>query len=318
MTAGGVPSRGARAALAGLLACVSLSLLAAAGLDGCCAEPAEPRSQVPQMNIAIPPELPSLEPARPRQKPAKAIDFASDPYLKDVCREDLPELRFKRFESYDFVYGSPLPVKVSGAYFEVRGKGAADANTIYQEVEATIFRDVEMVVEAEQTAPHFSFDRWDVPFAVSDHPFSPSRQLQHHRAMGATFPFLDLAEISFLDPVEAGRPDTGGSHFSRNFVSALNFLATRGENLWGRASSFEDREKASKLRLYTTGTHYERALPISDDDLAALKQIASGEKLPLHGRGNYILISLGQPARFVAAIDASKDAVGLLACDGES
>lgn len=291
-----------------------LASVAAAGRSGCRAESPEPNSNEGAQSAK--PEQ-AAQSAGPQQEVARAIDFASDLYLEPVCRDDLGELPFKRFTSYDFVYGSPLPVRVSGTYYEVRTRGAADANTIYQEMVATIFRDVEMVVEAEQTAPHFSFDRWAVPFAVSDHPFSPSRQLQHQRAMGATFPFLDLAEIPFLDPVEAGRPDTGGSHFSRNFISALNFLATRGENLWGRDSSSEDREKATRLRLSTTGTHYERPLPISDDDLAALRRIPLSEKIRLHARGDYVLISLKKPARFVAAIRTTENAVGLRACEGD-
>lgn len=287
--------------------------VAAAGLGGCRAEPSVQVSD----DAAQSAQPRQVQSAQPQRDVAEAIDFATDLYLKDVCQNDLGELPFKRFKSYDFVYGSPLPVTVSGTYYEVRGKDAADADTIYQEIEATIFRDVEMVVEADQTAPHFSFDRWAVPFAVSDHPFSATRQLQHQRAMGATFPFLDLAEIPFLDPVEAGRPDTSGSYFSRNFISALNFLATRGENMWGRNNSFEDRDKASKLRLSTTGTHYERPLPISDSDLAALKRIPPGEKLLVSSLGHYILILLGKPARFVTAIDKTKDAIGLRACGGK-
>jgi hypothetical protein len=46
-----------------------------------------------------------------------------------------------------------------------------------------------------------------------------------------------------------------------------------------------------------------------------LKRIPPGEKLTVSSPGHYILVSLGQPARFVAAIDPSKDAVGLLACE---
>jgi hypothetical protein len=292
-----------------LFACV-----AAAGLDGCRAEPSGKPVTETEL-LAQPPLAPQSE--QPKQKVVKSIDFASDLYLKDVCGDSLSDLPFKRFKSYDFVYDNPFPVRVSGAYYEVRGKDAASADTVYDEIEATIFRDVEMVVEADQTAPHFSFDRWAVPFAVSDHPFSASRQLKHRRAMGATFPFLDLAEISFLDPADTGRPDSGGSNFSRNFISTLNFLATRGEDIWGKANSFEEREKARELRLATTATHYERPLSIRDDDLAALKAIPPGEKLSLHGRGHYILVTLEKPARFVAAIDTGTDAVGLLACKGE-
>jgi hypothetical protein len=135
--------------------------------------------------------------------------------------------------------------------------------------------------------------------------------------MGSTFPFLDLAEIPSLDPVEAGRPDPGRARFSHRFISALNFLATRGENIWGRTKGFDERQSARELRLSTTGTEYERALPITADALAALKRIPSGEKLTIGSRGYYILISLGKPARFVAAIDTSKDAVGLRACGGD-
>jgi hypothetical protein len=293
-----------------LLACA-----ASAVLGGCGAEPSEPRPGEAAQPADLQQAARSTQPERPA--PA-AIDFASDSYLEHVCRDELEELPFQRFKSYDFVYESPLPVRVSGAYYEVRGRGAADAHTIYQEVVATIFRDVEMVVEADQTAPHFSFDRWAVPFAVSDHPFLASRQLKHQRAMGSTFPFLDLAEIAFLDPVEARRRDTSGSYFSRNFISALNFLATRGENMWGRNNSFEDRGKASKLRLSTTGTHYEHPLLISDDDLAALKRIPPGENLWVSSLGHYILILIGKPTRFVAAIDDTRDAVGLRACEGHS
>lgn len=296
--------------------CLSVLLLAsvaAAGLGSCRAEPSDLRSREAKQS-AKPSQ--AAQPAKPAREVAETIDFATDVYLDDVCRDDLGELPFKRFTSYDFVYNSPLPVRVSGAYHEVRGKDAADANTIYQEIEATIFRDVEMVVEADQTAPHFSFDRWAVPFAVSDHPFSASRQLQHRRAMGSTFPFLDLAEVSFLDPADSGRRRSGGSNFSRNFISALNFLASRGENQWGRNDSFDEREKARQIRRAITATEYERPLTIEADDLAALRAIPPGEELSFHGRGNYILISLGKPARFVAAIDATKDAVGLRACEG--
>jgi hypothetical protein len=280
--------------------------VAAAGLGGCRAEPSEPRS--PETEQPAQP-WEAAQPAQPEPAAPEALDFAADVYLEHVCRDELGELPFKRFQSYDFVYGSPLPVRVSGAYYEVRGKDAADANTIYQEVVATIFRDVEMVVEAEQTAPHFSFDRWDVPFAVSDHPFSPSRQLQHQRAMGATFPFLDLADFE--------RPDSGGPDFSRSFISALNFLATRGENVWGAANSFEEREKARQIRTAMTATDYEQSLPVEAEDLAALRAIPASEDVSVSRSGYYILISLGKPARFVAAIDTSKDSVGFRACTGE-
>ena len=294
--------------------CLSVLLsasVAAAGLGGCRAEPSE---QVSGNAVRSAQPQPAARPASPERAAPEPIDFAADLYLKDACR-GLVELPFKRFVSYDFVYRSPFPVKVSGAYYEVRGRDSADAATVYDEIKATIFRDVEMVVEAEQTAPHFSFDRWFTPFAVSDHPFSASRQLQHQRAMGATFPFLDLAGIPMLDPEETERPDPGRSKFSHRFISVLNFLATRGENEWGRTNGFEEREKARDLRLVTTGTEYERPLPITDDALAALKRIPPGEKLSIGSPGPYILVSLGRPARFVAAIDTSKDAVGLRACE---
>lgn len=87
--------------------------------------------------------------------------------------------------------------------------------------------------------------------------------------------------------------------------------------MWGRGGGYEERQKARELRLATTGTEYERPQPIGDDDLAALRRIPMGEKLSLSGRGGYLLISLGKPAQFVAAIDTSKDAVGLRACKGD-
>jgi hypothetical protein len=200
-------------------------------------------------------------------------------------------------------------VSVSGAYYEVRGKDAADAHTIYQEMVATIFRDVEIVVEAEQASPQFSFERWNVPFAVSDHPFSGSRVLQHQRAMGATFPFLDLVDLE--------RSDSAGPNFSRNFLSAMNFLATRGENVWGKTNNFDEREKARQIRGALTATDYEHPMPAEAEDLAALRAIPQGEDVLVSRVGYYILISLGKPARFVAAIDTGKNSVGLRACNGE-
>jgi hypothetical protein len=287
--------------------------IAAGMIGGCRAEPADLRSRTRQADPVGPAEpngRQAAQPSQPQRHAPEAIDLAADPYLKDVCRGALTELPFKRFTSYDFIYGSPVPVRVSGAYYEVRGKDAADAATVHDEIEATIFRDVEMVVEAHQTAPQFSFDRWAVAFAVSDHPFSAHRQLQHHRAMGATFPLLDLANLPLPDPANGGRPDAGGPRFSGNFISALNLLATRGENVWGRTDSADGRRKADQVRLATTGTEYERPLPISDGDLAALKAVPAGEKLRVSSRGTYILIVLGKPARFVAAINSDKNAVG--------
>ena len=251
-----------------------------------------------------------------KQAAAEEIEIASDFYLKDVCSDEFPELSFKQFTSYDFVYDSPFPVRVSGAYYEVRGRDSNEATTIYDDIEATIYRDVKMVVEAKQSAPQFSFDRWQMPFAVSDHPFTASRQLKHQRAMGSTFPFLELAEIPYLETNIVGRRAASGSSLSRNFVSTLNFLTTRGENVWGRDNSHEERQKARELRLSTTGTEYERPQPIGDDELTALRRIPMGEKLSLSTLDGYLLISLGKPARFIAVIDINKDAVGLCACKG--
>jgi hypothetical protein len=294
----------------------SLSVLLSANvvvitLWGCRAEPPEQTQgravQSAQPNRAERPVPPG--PALP-----KPIDFAADLYLNDVCGGDIGKLPFKRFESYDFIYESPLPAKVSGEYYEVRGKNAGAAATIYDEIKATIFRNVKIVVEAKQVAPHFSFHEWHMPFAVSAHPFEASRQLKHQRAMGAWFPFLDLANIPFRDPAKTGSPTTDRSNFSHRFISVVNFLATRGENIWGRANSFEERQKAREIRLATTGTEYEDSLPISTETLAALRRVPPGEKLTLSGRGGYTLITLGEPADFVAAIDDQIDAVGLRAC----
>lgn len=301
-----------RARAASCLSVLLFVSVVATGLGGCRAEPS---AQVSANAGQSAQPRQAAQSAKPERTAPEAIDFAADVYLEDVCRGKLEGLPFKQFKSKDFIYDSPLPVRVSGAYYEVRGRQAADANTIYQEFKGTIFRDVEMVVEADLTAPHFSFDRWQVPFAVSDHPFSATRQLKHQRAMGTTFPFLDLAKIPFLDSADTERADSGTSHFSRNFVSALNFVATRGENVWGKRNSFDKRDKARKLRMATTATEYERPLSISDDDLAALQDVPPAEKPSLHGRGHYVLISLGKPARFVAAIDTSKNAVGLRACE---
>jgi hypothetical protein len=278
--------------LSGRFSQLLLAAAAVMGLVGCGAEPPEPGSR----DTAAP---------VPRDV-AKTIDFDSDFYLNDVCQSELVDLPFKRFASYDFIYDSGLPVRVSGSYYEVRGKNAAEAPTIYDEIEATIFRDVEIEVEAEQTAPHFSFDRWDMPFAVSDHPFSEHRQLRHQRAVGATFPFLDLAQFE--------RPDPDRANFSRNFISVLNFLASRGENVWGSGKGFDEREKARELRRATTGTDYERAQVTSGAALDVLKNVPASERLSMAARGNYILVYLGKPAEIIAAVDADDDAVGFIAC----
>jgi hypothetical protein len=291
--------------------CLPVLLFAAAGLGGCRAEPAEPRTGVSAQSV---PPKQATQSARPQREVAKTIDFAADFQLKDVCRGQLQELRFKKFESYDFIYDSGLPVKVSGSYAEVLAKGAGSAATVYDEIEATIFRDIEIEVEAEQPLPHFSFDKWEKPFAVSDHPFSAHRQLKHHRAMGATFPFLDLANIPFHDAADIEQPFPDGVDFSRNFISVLNFLASRGENIWGRGNGFDEREKARELRLATTGTKYERAQAISNVALDVLKNIPAGEKLSIASLGGHILVYLGKPAKIVAAISADDDAVGYTAC----
>lgn len=280
-------------------------------LCGCRAEPPE---KIQERAVQSAQSNRAERPAPPQPALPKSIDFAADLYLNDVCGGDTGELPFKRFESRDFIYDSPLPAKVSGEYYEVRGKNAGAAATIYDEIKATIFRDVKIVVEAKQVAPHFSFHEWHMPFAVSDHPFGASRQLKHQRAMGAWFPFLDLANIPFRDSAETGPPNIGRSNFSHRFISAMNFLATRGENIWGRANSFEERQKARELRLATTGTEYEDSLPISVETLAALRRVPPGEKLTLSGRGGYTLLMLGKPADFVAAVDNEIDAVGLRAC----
>ncbi|WP_342250905.1 hypothetical protein [Sphingomonas sp. OTU376] len=293
-----------------VLLCVSVATVA---LGACRAGPVEPRSD--QAAQSARPEK-ATQPTKPGPDVAKPIDFASDLYLDNVCEAELQEMRFKKFQSYDFIYESPLPVRVSGSYAEVRAREAGSAATVYDEIEATIFRDVEIEVEAKQVAPDYSFHRWGMPFAVSDHPFSAHRQLKHQRAMGATFPFLDLARIPFRDADDVDQPFPKGNNFSRNFISVLNFLASRGESVWGRGDGFDARQKARELRLGTTGTEYERAQAINGDALAALRRISPAEKFSISIRGSYILISLGRPALFVAAIDTGKDAVGLRACKG--
>ncbi|MBB4837513.1 hypothetical protein HNP52_000564 [Sphingomonas kyeonggiensis] len=291
-----------------VLLCVSVATVA---LGACRAGPAEPRSD--QAAQSARPEK-ATQPAKPGPDVAEPIDFASDFHLSDLCKAELQEMRFKKFQSYDFIYDSGLPVRVSGSYAEVLAKGAGSAATIYDEVEATIFRDIEIEVEAKQAAPHFSFDTWAMPFAVSDHPFSAHRQLRHQRAMGATFPFLDLARIPFHDADDVDQPFPKGNNFSRNFISVLNFLATRGENIWGRGDGFDARQKARELRLGTTGTKYERAQVISSKFLDVLRNVPPKEKIAIAYVGDDIVAHLGKPIIIAAAISTIDDAVGFTEC----
>jgi hypothetical protein len=287
--------------------------VAAAAVGGCREEPSEPRTAVSAPSLQPGPQPQS---SRAKRDVAKTIDFAADFVLKDVCGGTLQEARFKKFESYDFIYDSGLPVRVSGSYLEVLAKGAGSASTIYDEVEATIFRDIEIEVEAEadDIMPHFSFSRKEKPFAVSDHPFSAHRQLRHQRAMGSPFPFLDLAKIPFHEADEVDLSHRGGPNFSRNFISVLNFLASRGENSWGISNSFDEREKARQLRIATTGTKYERPQSISGAALGVLRNIPASEKLSVDYAGDYIVVYLGKPAKVVAAIGTEEDVVGFTAC----
>jgi hypothetical protein len=283
-----------------------LTGVAVIGLSGCGKEPPVQVNHAEMQETA----------ATVERIAVKSIDFDGDLYLKDVCRDTLSELPFKRFESSDFIYDSPLPAQVSGAYYEVRAWDVPGAETVYEEIQATIFRDVKIVFGSSKAAPNFSLPNWDKAFAVSNYPFSETRELRYTDFFDVgIFPFLPLAGIPYHETSESELPDTGGSNFSLNFISVLNFLASRGVSELGRDIKQEERDEARNIRLATTGSRFERWHTISKADLMALRRIPLDERPSISSAGSYILISLGKPTQFIAAIDVKNDAVGLRACN---
>lgn len=247
------------------------------------------------------------QPNSHQQEVVEQVHFLEDPYLEGICEQDILPVQFQTFSSEDFIYDSPIPVRVSGEYYEFIDTSYSSPSTVYEEISATIFRNLKIEVLEEEYSPQFSTNLWMAKYSISDFPFLEHRQLRYRRAMGASFPFDVLS-------VERRGAERDG-FFSENFISIVNIVDRHFLERTRELGGTSDQGAVRSYFFEATGMSYVRDQQnIREiEEKLQLVQLSSRDII-FSARGEFLIMKLSSEPLAIIVVSSVEDVAELVIC----